>query len=210
MPSDNPSMQNYPGPGVGNAPAANAQGSPGPENQGAINEAEGSGVEGEQDIWLARYSLKNFVGRGIFLLILTGLWLYVALYNRQVGDRMSLFTMSYGVVVLLFWVFLGLRILQSRYSLYYRMTTRRLFHSSGLLHRRRDQMELLRVKDVFTRQSSLLERMLGLGTVVVVPNDKELPTFFFNGVDNPKQVMDLIWHHTRSEHDHRSVKVEQA
>ena len=206
MASDNPSTQNYPGTGAGNP-----QSESGPENQGAINEAEGSGVEGEEDIWRAHYSMKNFIGRGLMLAILTGGWIYLALYNRdKAQDRMSLFTMSSGIVVLLLWVLLGLRMLQARYSLYYRMTSRRLFHSSGLLHRRRDQMELLRVKDVYTRQSSLLERMLGLGTVVVVANDKELPTFYFNGVDNPKQVMDLIWHHTRAEHDHRSVKVEQA
>ena len=59
------------------------------------------------------------------------------------------------------------------------------------MHRRRDQMELLRVKDVFTRQS-LTERWLMLGTVVIVPDDRDLPTFYLAGVRDPKQVMDAL------------------
>ena len=43
---------------------------------------------------------------------------------------------------------------------------------------------------------------------MVVPTEKELPTFYVAGVDDPKQVMDLIWHHARSERDQRSVKVD--
>ncbi len=71
-------------------------------------------------------------------------------------------------------------------------------------------MELLTVKDVFTRQQSLLERWLSLGTVVVVPTQKDAPTFYVTGVDDPKEVMDLIWHHARSERDVRTVKVDEV
>ena len=92
------------------------------------------------------------------------------------------------------------RIIKAGYGHYYRLTTRRLFVSTGLMHRRRDQMELLRVKDVFTRQT-LVERWLSLGTVVVVSNEKELPTFYLAGVNDPKRVMDLVWHCARAERE---------
>ena len=110
----------------------------------------------------------------------------------------------------LLWVGLVCRMIQAHYSHYYRLTNRRLFVSTGIVNRRRDMMELLRVKDVFTRQQSLLDRWLGLGTVVVVPDEKDLPTFYLAGVDDPKQVMDLIWHHARAERDQRSVKVDSV
>jgi len=90
------------------------------------------------------------------------------------------------------------------------LTNRRLFVSTGIIHRRLDMMELMRIKDVFTRQQSLLERGLGLGTVVVVPSEKEIPTFYLAGVDDPQEVMDLVWHHTRAERDQRSVKVDSV
>ena len=77
-----------------------------------------------------------------------------------------------------------------------------------MFNRRRDMMELLTVKDVFTRQQSLLERWMSLGTVVVVPNEKDLPTFYIAGVDDPKGVMDLIWHHARVEREGRAVEVD--
>ena len=69
-------------------------------------------------------------------------------------------------------------------------------------------MELLRVKDVFTRQLTLMERILGLGTVVVAPTEKDIPTLLLAGVTEPKRLMDLIWHHARAERDQRSVKVD--
>jgi membrane protein YdbS with pleckstrin-like domain len=107
------------------------------------------------------------------------------------------------------WLTLLYRILQARYGHHYRLTTRRLFVSTGLFRRRRDMMELLRVKDVFTQQT-LVQRWLSLGTVVVVSSDHELPTFYLPGLDDPKRAMDLIWHHARAERDRRSVKVESV
>ncbi len=168
----------------------------------------GVGVEGETDIWEARYSLKNYVGRALVLLALTGFWIYVATYNsNEARGRMSYFANFVGWVTLGLWVLLGLRMLQAHYSRYYKLTTRRLIHASGILRARHDQMELLHVKDVFTSQDTILQRILGLGTVVVVSDDADLPTFYYNGVNAPKKVMDLIWHHTRAEREQRSVEV---
>ena len=69
------------------------------------------------------------------------------------------------------------RMILARYSHYYRLTTRRLFVSTGFVHRRRDQMELLRVKDVFTRQLTLLPTgSWAWGPWSSSPTDKDMPT----------------------------------
>jgi membrane protein YdbS with pleckstrin-like domain len=170
---------------------------------------EGVGVDGELSIWEARYSKRNFIGR-IALRVALTIAAGVLAYYTWGADHSNLAVPTWigiGVVALL-WVGLIYRMVQAHYSHYYRLTNRRLFVSTGVVNRRRDMMELLRVKDVFTRQQSLMERWLGLGTVVVVPTEKELPTFYLAGVDDPKEVMDLIWHHARAERDHRSVKVD--
>jgi len=169
----------------------------------------GTGVEGEVAVWEARYSKRNFIGRALARGLLTVAWIALAYYTwgRNHNELATLTWIALGVVVIL-WVALIFRMIQAHYSHYYRLTNRRLFVSTGMINRRRDMMELLRVKDVFTRQQSLMERWLGLGTVVVVPGEKELPTFYVAGVDDPKQVMDLIWHHARAERDQRSVKVD--
>jgi membrane protein YdbS with pleckstrin-like domain len=169
----------------------------------------GTGVEGEVVVWEASYSKRNFIGRGLTRLGLTIAWIAMASYTWGMGhERLAYATWLVGAVVAAFWIALVFRMLQAQYSHFYRLTNRRLFVSTGLIHRRRDMMELMRIKEVFTRQQSLLERWLGLGTVVVVPSDNQIPTFYLTGVDDPQEVMDLIWHQARSERDQRSLKVE--
>jgi len=174
------------------------------------NEAAGKGIEGEEVVWEARYAMKNFLGRLVFRTLLTIGWMALAVYTWGYSDgSLALLTIIAGVALLALWAQIIYRIIQARFGHYYRLTTRRLFISTGLMRRRRDMMELLRVKDVFTRQT-LVERWLSLGTVVVVCSDRDLPTFYIAGVDDPKRVMDLIWHHARAEREGRSVIVDNV
>lgn len=178
-------------------------------NNTAEAATQGAGVEGEEVVWEARYAMRNFMGRTAFRGLLTVAWLVFAVYAwgyRAENDLGWLVTAS-AVIIGVLWLTLLYRMIQAYYGHYYRLTTRRLFVSTGLMHRRRDMMELLCVKDVFTRQT-LIERWLSLGTVVVVSSERDLPVFYVTGVQDPKEVMDLIWHHARSERDHRSVKVD--
>jgi hypothetical protein len=170
--------------------------------------ATGPGIEGEEVVWEGRYSMRNFLGRIALRVLLSLAWIVLAVETWANGHgELSFVTIGLGVAILVYWAFLITRMLQARYGHFYRLTNRRLFVSTGLTRRRRDQMELLRVKDVYTRQS-LPERWLSLGTVVVVSTEKELPIFYLAGVDHPKEVMDLIWHHARAERDNRSTRVQ--
>jgi len=181
------------------------------ETEDAIEDnKEGPGIEGEQIVWEARYSLKNFIGRIVSRVLLTAGWIVMAAFTWGYGyDNLAPVTIVVAVALGFYWLTLIVRILQARYAHYYRLTTRRLFVSTGLMRRRRDQMELLRIDDVFTRQT-LLERWLSIGTVVVVSKESELPTFYITGVSDPKRVMDLVWHYARAERDHRSVRVQNV
>ena len=191
-----PPKKSYPGTG-GESPQTEAQ-----------SEDQGVGVEGEETIWESRYSKRNFIGRIAFRVMLTIGGLALAYYTWGAGhENLAPLAWIALVAVGIFWITLIYRMIQAHYSHYYRLTNRRLFVSTGVIHRRRDMMELLTVKDVFTRQQSLTERWLGLGTVVVVPNEKDLPTFYLAGVDEPKEIMDLVWHHARVEREGRAVEV---
>ena len=178
--------------------------------QGANTDpTSGQGVEGEVDVWQAHYSQLNFVGRALVRGVISLIWACLAIYTWGMNHLNWNVAAWIGLaIVAVLWLSLGFRMLQARYSHFYRLTNRRLFVSVGIVSRRRDMMELLRVEDVFTRQQSLMERWLNVGTVVVVPSEKSLPTFYLPGVESPKQVMDLVWHHARAERDQRSLKVE--
>jgi membrane protein YdbS with pleckstrin-like domain len=178
-------------------------------DQETIQEAQGVGTEGEVVAWEGRYSVKNFTGRFVGCVSLTLGWCVLAAYTWPGGHlNLRWITIAAGVVLVALWLVLIWRILMARLGHFYRLTNRRLFVSTGVFNRRRDQMELLRVQDVYTKQS-FLQRLLWVGTVVVVSSEPHLPVLYLTGVDDPKAVMDLVWHHARSERDRRSVKVDQ-
>jgi hypothetical protein len=162
---------------------------------------------GEQTVWEAHYSIKNFIGRITLGVLLTLGWIALAVDPRIAGEPAARFiTIVLGVVLGALWIGLLYRIARARYGHKYRLTNRRLFVSTGLFRRRRDQMELLHVKDVFLRQS-LVQRWLALGTVVVISREAELPEFYLAGVAEPSRVMDMVWHYARAERENKAVQV---
>jgi membrane protein YdbS with pleckstrin-like domain len=201
--------QNGLDPSTGPAPVGTSQAEVAHKEQGSTDPMNGIGIEGEEVVWEATYSLRNFLGRLLVWSVITVGWFVMAIYTWGYDySGLLVPTVITGIILAIVWVRLVTRILQAKLGHFYRLTTRRLFISTGVVSRERDQMELLRVKDVYTKQQSLLDRMLGLGTVVVVSSDKNLPTYYLPGVSDPKRVMDLIWHHARAEQDQRNVRVE--
>jgi len=196
--------------GQGGSPVA-ASPAPLDSTQAGVEHAnKGAGVEGEETVWEGRYSLKNFVGRIAFRALLTVAWIVLAAFTWGYGhEDIWVLTALAGVVVVVLWAALIYRIVQARYGHFYRLTTRRLFVSTGLFNRRRDQVELIKVSDVYTQQK-LIERWLSVGTVVIKSSEAALPTSYLAGVDDPKEVMNTVWHYARAERDHRSVMVDRV
>ena len=203
-----------PSPAISQDPTPNAtapvtQSLPDGPGQETFKEAMGVGAEGEENIWEARYSMKNFFGRLALLGGLTLAWcalaIWVWVYHNEGYVVLPILS---GLVLAVCWIALIRRIILARFGHYYRLTNRRVFVSTGIFSRRRDQMELLRVEDVYTKQS-LMGRWIAVGSVVVVSSEPQFPIAYLTGVDDPKAVMDMIWHHARAERDRRSVKVDQ-
>jgi membrane protein YdbS with pleckstrin-like domain len=171
----------------------------------------GVGIEGELEVWEGRYSLRNFLGRVVALAILTAAWGVLAIsawgYHRA---GLTIPATIAAIVLALLWLGLALRMVRAHFGYKYRLTTRRLFISTGIFHRETDQIELLRVQDVYFRQQNLMERLLNVGSVTVVSDEKTMPNYVLLGVLDPKGLMDLIWHHARAEQDQRNVRVEQT
>ena len=95
------------------------------------------------------------------------------------------------------------------HSHHYRLSSRRLFVRTGLIRRRLDQVELLRVKDVYVTQS-LMGTWLGIGHVVVISSEQTLPRATLYGIEQPRHVMDLIWLQTRGELDRKTSRIEHV
>jgi len=178
-------------------------------------EALGVGTEGEETVWTARYSFKNFVGRILLRILVTVGWLLLLSYlgNREHYPGQldwSLFVWITGGAIALYWATLAWQITMGRLGHFYELTNRRLFIETGVFRRRRDQMELLKVQDVYVKQQGLVHRLMNLGTVVIESSEERLPIHYLAGVDEPNVVMDRIWKYARTERDMRSVKVDEV
>ncbi|MBX6314580.1 MAG: PH domain-containing protein, partial [Isosphaeraceae bacterium] len=202
------------------APAPAPPERPSPQPIGAVPPAESqqaehgqvTAAEQEQVIWEARYSMRNFIGRLTGLALLTLGWIALAIYawgDTHETSGLGLVTILLGGVLGILWLMLLYRIILARYGHFYRLTNRRLLVTTGLFRRRSDQMELIRVDDVFTRQS-LAQRFLSVGTVVVTSKEPQHPVMYLTGVDDPKDVMDLVWRHARAERDGETVQVNRV
>jgi len=203
--------------GEGPAPAGTYEGAVSDgegDHNPAVDSKQEAGIEGELIVWEARYSARNFLGRFLVRVVLTVGWIMLAAYtwgreNAPPSPGLKIVTILSGIFLGVLWLQFLYRFFMARYGHYYRLTTRRLFVSTGVFDRRRDQVELLRINDVYTRQG-FLERWLSIGTVVVESSEERYPMTYIVGVDDPKAVMDLIWHHSRAEREQKTVKVDQV
>ncbi|MFN4243133.1 MAG: PH domain-containing protein [Tepidisphaerales bacterium] len=73
----------------------------------------------------------------------------------------------------------------------YRITNYRIDFERGLLTRRIDTLELWHVDDIKFRQS-LLERVMGIGTLVVYSGDDSTPELHIPGLNEPRKMFDLL------------------
>lgn len=208
--SPSPVVVVAPPPTAVQAPAAPVPTAPQTEGQ----PGKATGVDGEFTIWEASYSMKNFLGRLIAMGILTVVAAGLAVYSWSIADParaggMKALTIVAGIVLGVLWLLLIRRIILARFGHYYKLTNRRLFVSTGIFNRRRDQMELLKVQDVYTRQT-FFGRMLSIGTVIVTSSENNFPFMYLTGVEDPKAIMDLVWHHARSEREGTAVQVDSV
>ncbi len=161
------------------------------------------GTDGEETIWQGHYSPKNFADKLLIGVALVGLWLYFTFRAWNHGESpWEFIAIIAGIAAACYGVYQSYRLIRANRGHHYRLTSRRLFFSSGFFSRRVDQVELSRVKDLFVQQS-MLGSWLGVGTVYVISSEETLPRAALLGIDNPNGVMDTIWHHTRLEQERK-------
>ncbi len=115
-------------------------------------------------------------------------------FERRPAYRAYLGLMIWGVVLLPA-LGLGLILLLRAWYLVastrYRLTTQRLFVQTGLIAKHLEEVELFRVKDV-TLSQGVLQRLLGVGNVVVLSTDDTAPRLELAGLRGPMDVKEQI------------------
>lgn len=73
----------------------------------------------------------------------------------------------------------------------YKITNYRIDVERGIIGRRIDTMELWHVEDISLTQT-VLERILGVGSVIVISHDETMPRLAMRGLPNPRPLFDTL------------------
>jgi membrane protein YdbS with pleckstrin-like domain len=94
-----------------------------------------------------------------------------------------------------------------RFSVRYRLTTRRFFHEQGLLRRRIDCIQVIEIEDIDFEQG-LWDRLLGLGTIHLRSKDITHPRLVLFGIENAKDLFALMDRARQDEQIRRGLRLE--
>jgi len=94
-----------------------------------------------------------------------------------------------GLVILVFLVLL-LKMFRLKMT-YYEISADRIEWSRGILDRRVDNLDMFRVIDLRLRRT-ILDCIFGIGTVILITNDKTDPEFVFEKIRNSRRLYDII------------------
>jgi uncharacterized membrane protein YdbT with pleckstrin-like domain len=156
----------------------------------------------EEELWEGAYSPQAMIGPsiGAGLLIIAG-----AIAASVIGPY-ALIATAVGVCLL---IYCGFLLLYRRMTVKYRLTTHRLVLQKGILSRTDDRIMLVDIDDITVRQG-LVERMFNVGTIVLNTNDKTAPVLTMLGIENPRQVGDVIDEARRTERSRRGLYMMNA
>lgn len=195
-----------------------------PQCQGGENPAQAtarapaSGAETEQapkrgdpdvELWKASYSPWGMIGTWMTLGIITIIVFVVDILlmrgplKNQVGP---LWGITLGLVAIAWLVFLAIAWYR-KMTIQYRLTTYRFYHRKGFVFRTVDSMEVIDIDDIAMHQN-LLERLVGVGRVILRTKDPSDPFLVLHGVPNPEEAFKKIDKARRDEQIRRSIKVQ--
>ena len=136
----------------------------------------------EETLWTGRFSARAEALH--FILWLVWMGILAALYWTLPADKpRPVHLLLLGAALLpglLLLVRTGIEKLSTRYCL----TNQRLFRQRGLLRRRLDELELIRVDDVAVTQD-FVQRLLNVGTVTILSTDATDPKLAIEGIADP-------------------------
>ncbi len=175
-----------------------------------LSAAPAANHEPEQDLWKGRTSGKADAHLWIlwFVWVAGLVYLWFGVLPAEARRRLFapwIFAAASALPVLA----LSWRLLMSKLSVRYRLTTHRLFRETGILLRKYNELELVRVDDVAVRQN-LIQRIFNIGTITVIsPSDSTDPRLEMEGIENPIEVKEQIRTQVRKRRQ-RSVTMESV
>jgi membrane protein YdbS with pleckstrin-like domain len=154
----------------------------------------------EEELWTGAYSPRAMIWPALALAALTVFGGIAASFAGPIG------WLVWGVVVAVAWAWLALVIVYRRLTVCYRLTSYRFFTETGLLGRVNNRIQAIDIDDVTTEQGPI-ERMLGVGTIIIRARDESSPVLALRGIEDAPRVADMIDGARRAERNRRGLYV---
>lgn len=188
-----------------NSPKKDADG-PKERFQRAVASKQSSPVGDREDaLWNGSYSHLAMIGTWIGGAVMTVALVILGLLANAPGSGWLWILLGIGLMWLAMAAWYGYR----RLSVHYRLSTQRLVTETGLLWRTVDRVELIDVDDVTYRQGPI-ERLLGVGTILISSSDTTSPELELPGIENVTEVADAIDDARRAERRSRGLHIESV
>jgi membrane protein YdbS with pleckstrin-like domain len=161
--------------------------------------------EPEQELWKGGYSSKAMIGNWVItgLITITLLAAWIAWLRRFEWTWLAVL-----IVIGLLWLYQLSVLTHRRMNVRYLLTTQRFLFEKGLLRRVTDCIEVVEISDI-TFEQGPLERLVGVGTIRVVANDRSSPEVVMPGIENVKEVSRTMDEVRRNERRRRGLHIEQ-
>lgn len=162
--------------------------------------------EPEEVLWEGNYSAKAMISTWIIAGVVSVVLAVAAiLWSSSLGNWQWL---PWAAIVVL-WVLLFLRLWLVRLGVHYKLTTQRFIHEKGILRRSTNRIEVIDIDDVSFEQG-IIDRMLEVGRIQIISSDRSSPDLWLEGVDQVKEVANLIDGARRKERARRGLYVENV
>jgi membrane protein YdbS with pleckstrin-like domain len=164
---------------------------------------QSGGDDDEVGLWEGDYSPKAMMGTWIAVGLITIAAIVAGILFNMSGMAWAI---TAGVIAAL-WLGTFLVLWYKQFSVHYELTNQRLVHKKGLLSRVTDRIEVIDMDDI-TFTQGVIERMLGVGKIVITSSDRTHPEIVLPGIDNVEQVSKLMDDARRKERRRRGLHIE--
>lgn len=156
----------------------------------------------EETLWEGRYSPKAMLGTVVLAALAT-----IALVAGGIYFQNWIVPLGLAVVL---WIAVVAQLAARRLGIHYKMTNQMFYHRRGILTRTTDRIEAIAIDDITWKQG-LMDRLVGVGNVLIESQDRTDHRFVVRGIENVEQVAQLIDKARRAERLRRGfMTIEQT
>lgn len=162
------------------------------------------GAPSENELWRGGYSAKAMANVGLICGIIT-----LCLLVGWIFWAPSLRTwLVLPILMLLPWLYCAAVWAYRHLGVRYSLTSQRFIHETGVLRRVNDRIEVIDIDDI-SFQQTLMERVLGIGTILIRSHDLTHPKLVLPGIENVAEVASIFDKARLAERERRGLHVEQ-